>query len=65
MQRLKYVLWFIKCIMGLGNITDGSICWFSKKFFDIHDYPTHKGGDGTPSHFCFYTCPACNKRFRI
>lgn len=40
-------------------------CWFSKKFWDIHDYPTNSGGDGTPSHFYTYTCWNCGKKFGI
>lgn len=55
----------MKCILGFGSIKDRSICWFSDKFFDIHDYFECKGGDGTPSHFYFYKCPACSKRFTI
>lgn len=57
--------WFIKCLFGFGTIADGSICWFSEEFFDVHDYKVEKGGDGTPSHFYKYTCPNCAKKFGI
>ena len=40
-------------------------CWFSKKFWDIHDYHKRKGGDGTPTHFYTYTCWNCEKKFGI
>lgn len=40
-------------------------CWFSRKFFDIHDYKESKGGDGTPMHFYTYTCWNCGKKFTI
>jgi len=56
---------FLKCLFGFGSVEDGSICWFSKKFFDVHDYHKWKGGDGTPSHFYQYTCWKCGKRFSI
>lgn len=41
------------------------VCWFSKYFWDIHDYHVWKGGDGNPSHFYTYTCTRCNKEFTI
>lgn len=40
-------------------------CAFSRMFFDIHDYPKRKGGDGTPSHFHKYTCSNCGAGFTI
>lgn len=40
-------------------------CWFSGRFFDIHDYHFHKGGDDVPSHFREYTCWMCGKKFTI
>lgn len=41
------------------------VCWFSRKFYDIHDYPVRSGGDGTPSHFWEYECWNCHKKFGI
>jgi hypothetical protein len=41
------------------------VCEFSMLWWDIHDYPTHKGGDGTPAHFTTYTCWGCLKRFTL
>ena len=62
---MKKIIRFIKCVSGFGTIKDNSICWFSKKFWNIHDYKEHKGGDGLPSHFYVYTCPNCHKLFTI
>jgi hypothetical protein len=41
------------------------ICWFSKKFYDIHDYHKRLGGDDIPTHFHEYTCWNCGKKFYI
>lgn len=41
------------------------ICWFSQRFFDIHDYPARKGGDGIPTHWHKYRCWNCKKEFTI
>ena len=41
------------------------ICWFSARYFDIHDYKVHCGGDGTPTHCYTYTCWNCGNRFEI
>lgn len=62
---MKHFWWIIKCFFGAGDIADGSICWFSAEFFDVHDYHIGQGGDGTPSHFYTYTCPACGREFTI
>ena len=62
---MKKVIWFIKLMFGLGSISNGSICWFSNRFYDVHDYHTTKGGDGIPSHFYKYTCPNCDVKFWI
>ena len=40
-------------------------CWFSRRFWDIHDYPVSRGGDGFPSHFYTYHCWNCGKEFGI
>lgn len=62
---MKYIWWFIKCALGFGSVEDGSICWFSKKFYNVHDYWTSKGGDGDPDHFFVYTCHECGSKFKI
>lgn len=40
-------------------------CNWSKKYFDMHDYKVHKGGDGIPKHFHIYECYNCGKRYII
>lgn len=63
---MKKLYFFIRCLLGLGSVDDGSICWWGQKFkIDIHDYPVRKGGDGVPSHFYEYRCHKCNKNFTI
>jgi hypothetical protein len=62
---MKKAWWAIKCLFGFGHVKDGSICWFSDKFFDVHDYHSSKGGDGIPSHFHVYRCSKCFKVFEI
>jgi len=62
---MKKVMWFIKCPLGFCNIKDGSVCWFSANYWDVHDYHISKGGDGIPSHFFEFICPNCNKKFSI
>lgn len=57
--------WMFKCFFGFGSIKDGSICWFSKRYFDVHDYFESKGGDGAPKHFYDYTCNNCGSKFSI
>jgi hypothetical protein len=57
--------WFIKCIAGFGNVIDGSTCWFSRKYWDVHDYYSDKGGDDTACHVHTYTCHKCGKEFVI
>jgi len=41
------------------------VCWFSRKFFDIHYYPRQWGGDGLLSHCHTYRCWNCGKEFGI
>ena len=53
----------ILVVLGFGSVPD--ICEMSKSGRDYHDYPKHKGGDGTPSHFYTYRCWKCGKEFRI
>lgn len=62
---LRPVWWTVKCFCGFGTVYDGSICWFSDHFFDVHDYTLKKGGHGNPKHFAHYTCSHCHKRFCI
>jgi len=64
-KPITATLKFIKCFLGFGSIKDGSICWFSENYWDIHDYHKHKGGDGCPIHWKIYKCPNCGKRFGI
>lgn len=39
-------------------------CWFSSKFFDIHDYFDGKEFKD-PAHFYDYECERCGKKFTI
>ena len=48
---------------GYPKIED--ICEFSGKFWDLHDYPEYRGGDGHVAHFCVYICHCCGKKFQI
>lgn len=41
------------------------ICWFSRRFHDIHDYKKNLGGDGIPTHWHTYKCWNCGKEFEI
>lgn len=51
--------------LDIGTRNIKFVCWFSRRFWDIHDYFVHAGGDGSPSHFYTYTCWHCGKRFGI
>ncbi len=62
---IQKVWYAIICPLGFGSIHNGSICWFSKKFFDVHDRPKKKGGDGHPNRFSRYICSNCGKEFSI
>lgn len=64
-NKKQKLWWIIKGFLGFSSVHDGSTCWFSYNYFDVHDYPESKGGDGTPSHFYTYTCPRCNTPFSI
>ncbi len=61
---IKKILWFIGAILGIGSI-ETNTCWFSKHFWNVHDYHKHKGGDGYPYHFYEYTCLKCGQKFEI
>ena len=54
-----------KYFLGQLTVKDGSLCKFSKTFFDIHDYPISKGGTGIPDHYIQYECPYCKTKFKI
>ena len=41
------------------------VCWFSKYFWDIHDYNHWQGRDGVPCHMVAYRCWNCGKEFYI
>ena len=44
---------------ALGRLTvkDGSLCKFSRRFFDIHDFEPRKGGDGIDLPGKIHHCP--------
>ncbi len=69
MAKIKRWAWCIKtfllCILGFGTIEDSGICWFSKNFYDVHDYKLSQGGTGVPSHMYEYMCPKCRHLFSI
>ncbi len=62
-RELKLIFLFLQGISSF--ITVPKVCEFSKLWFDIHDYPSNKGGDNTPSHFYTYQCWSCGKKFEI
>lgn len=66
---MKIMTWALILAVCIGAILVDTApirlrCWFSK-FWDLHDYPLSKGGDGIPTHFFTYVCWNCGKRFRI
>ncbi len=60
---MRYLWWTILCALGLGGTP--AVCWFSLRFFNVHDYPARKGGDGQPTHFYTYHCTRCGSDFII
>lgn len=64
MTRLRRSWLFLR---GIFNpwIRVPDVCVFSALWWDIHDYPVSKGGDGMPSHFYQYTCWKCHHLFTI
>ena len=62
---MKKLWWFIKSLLGFSSVKDGSLCWFSQRWFDIHDYHKYRGGDGYPSHMYEYKCHKCGHKFLI
>lgn len=65
MNKVTKISYFIRCVLGFGNISDGSICWFSNNFYNVHDYKESKGGNGYPDHFHPHYCSKCGKEFKI
>lgn len=63
MRLIKSALKWFRLYMGLSSVPE--ICEASKGDRDYHDYPKHKGGDGTATHFYRYRCWKCGKRFEI
>ena len=59
MEITAVKLW-TKFILNKLTIHKGELCEFSKRYWDIHDYPLSKGGDGISDHFKIYKCPYCN-----
>ena len=63
---MRKSIWLLmKYFFTLGNLSIPDICDFSKRFWDIHDYPEEKGGTGYPDHFHLYVCWHCGKEFYI
>jgi len=62
---MKVIVKFLLGFFGFGTVNNGITCWFSKHFWDVHDYKMNKGGDGTPSHFYVYACSKCKANFTI
>lgn len=60
----SYLLW-AKFLTGKLTIHKGELCEFSKRFWDIHDYPLNKGGNGIKNDNITYICPYCNKAFKL
>lgn len=64
-ELFKKLWWCLKINFGFGTVDEGSICWYSNKFRDVHDYPYNKGGDGDFKHFHSYNCHKCGKEYGI
>jgi hypothetical protein len=60
---MKYLMHLLEVVCFSSSIWRGSTCWFSKWFWDIHDYPVNKGGNGSPLVDTTHTCPRCGKVF--
>ena len=65
MGIIKTIIKFLICLFFPSLVPLKLICWFSSRYYDIHDYHITKGGDGIPSHFYTYTCHYCKKEFTI
>lgn len=62
---IKKIVWFFIGLLLPNFVTIKICCWFSRHFYDIHDYTHNRGGDNVPYHFYTYTCHNCNKDFTI
>jgi hypothetical protein len=60
---MKKLLRVCRLFLGIAKIPE--VCEASRGKKDYHDYPTNKGGDGTPSHMYEYSCWNCGKKFSI
>jgi len=62
---LKYLLWMFQIlVLGKLELSNGSICWFSKWIYDVHSFKREHGGDGmTGGTWKKYRCSRCYKRF--
>lgn len=65
-MKLRTKLWYIFLVtFHMATVENGATCWFSKTFWDVHDFYVDCGGDGWPSHFYEYKCWKCGKEFII
>ena len=62
---IKGVILWIKYLTGKLTIKDGSLCEFSKRFWDIHGSKIKQPIDQLPEHYRTYECPYCKKQFTI
>jgi hypothetical protein len=62
---MRRLLDWLRVLFGLHSVRDGSTCRLSREIRNVHDYPEHKGGDGTPSHFYTYKCSRCGQEFTV
>jgi hypothetical protein len=62
---IKTVIKFVLCALFSYFVPISWICWFSSKYWDVHDFYIHTGGDGIPFHFHTCRCWNCNKEFTI
>lgn len=65
MKRHNVFYLWLSWLIGNLSVHDGSLCEFSRRYWDIHDYPADKGGNGHPHHLIIYRCPNCGKDFMI
>jgi len=59
-----FKLWW-RFLTNQLTVDDGSLCEFSRRYFDQHDYHKGCGGDGYPCHLHLYHCSRCGRQFRI
>lgn len=62
---MKMIILYLRALFNIHNIHNGTTCEISERLWEVHDYPKHKGGDGTPTHWHEYKCPKCGKVFEI